>query len=102
MDLTSEEILTEVQAFHMQVWSVNDLQAVAVTMIKNDPSRHLFVYVVAGDGVHEWFPALMETIEAAAKKAGCTYSECVARPGWARVSRPIGYQEVFRVLRKEI
>lgn len=102
VDLTPEEIFERIREDRMQCWMVNGLEAVCMTELRTEPRKHLFVYLVAGDGQERWFPDLMETIEGAAKQAGAEYSECVARPGWGRVARPIGYREQYRILRKEI
>lgn len=102
VDATIDEIVSEIQADMMQVWSINDLQAMAITMLKTAPERHLFVYMVAGEDVHAWFPQLMDRLELAGRSVGCQYVECCARPGWGRVARPLGYREQYRILRKEI
>lgn len=100
--ITIDELVSDLQQDLIQAWSINDLQALAMTMIRPKPERHLFIFMVSGDGQEEWFFDLMEELEGRARLIGCRYSECCARPGWGRVARPIGYREQYRILRKEL
>jgi len=87
----------------MQLWIAGDYQAIAVTQIQIYPQhKTCLIVAMAGEGMDEWFENLVCTIETWAKQMNCKYVEEYGRPGWKRVGAPLGYSQVYAVMRKQI
>jgi hypothetical protein len=78
-----------------------ELLAVCVTELTVYPSGRKVCEIVygAGDEMHRW-KSLLSVIEEYALAEDCNSVEIRGRPGWGRVFPE--YQEVYRVLEKEI
>ena len=96
-----DDVMAKLWRREMQMWVVNDCQAVAVTQIQVYPRfKALQVCWLAGDGVDEWFEDLMETLENYAEGMNCRQVEVYGRRGWKRLGEARGYQETMSVFRK--
>lgn len=100
---TVEDVLSKLQWQEMQLWCVNDWQAIAVTQISILPQHKVLAVVyVAGDGVDDWLPALSHTLENFAAGLGCKYVEFYGRDGWRKKAKPLGFENAFSVMRLEV
>lgn len=98
----AQDVLTFLQRMEMQLWKVNDWQAIAVTQITNLPLHNaLTVVYCSGDGVHEWFDDLMDMIESFAVDNKCKYVEVHGRKGWEKVGKARGYRTEMIYIRKK-
>ena len=97
------DVLLQLQLGRMQLWVVDDWEAVAVTEISVWPQyKALTVVFLSGEGMKQWFPELMDTLEAYAGEQGCRYVEAHGRRGWEKVGRTLGYRHAYSIMRKEV
>jgi hypothetical protein len=101
--MLAEDVLFEIQQKNMQLWRVNDWQAMAITRIGVRPEwSALNIVYCSGEGADEWLQGLLDVLESFASDWGCKYVEMVGRPGWRKYSKACGYDPVAIVMRKEI
>ena len=102
-DHTTESVLAEIIEGTVQLWSVNDLQAVCVTRRHQRPRhRVLCIEWLAGKGFKDWGEALNARLEDFARDTGCDRIEAsTARKGFKRWRLP-GYTPKYTVYRKDI
>lgn len=87
----------------MQLWVVDDYRAACVTQIVVYPQHKVcLVVALGGEGMDEWFPELMDTVEEWARQVGCRYVEEYGRKGWQKVGSKRGYEQVYTVMRKAV
>lgn len=92
------DILSALLLRDMQLWSAEDLSAVAVTQIVNYPQVKICdVVLLAGSGLADWKGNLI--IENWAKQNGCSFLRCYGRRGWARA---VGWSERQAIAVKEL
>ena len=97
------DVLLQLQLGRMQLWVVDNWEAVAVTEIVNFPQKKTcIVFLLSGDGMKDWFADLMATLEAYAEEKGCDDVEAHGRRGWERYGRPYGYRHAYSILRKKL
>ena len=102
-DHSTESVLQEIIERTVQLWSVNDLEALCITRChQRDRRRVLCIEWLAGKGFKQWGEALNERLEDFAREAGCTRMEAsTARKGFKRWRLP-GYTPEYTVYRKVI
>ncbi len=89
----------------MQLWAAMDgdaAKAVAITEVTAFPRRLVCrVLACTGEGPESWLGHLA-AIETWARAQGCTAIEPVARPGWERLLKPLGYRKTHVILEKPL
>lgn len=77
----------------MQLWICNG-DAVAVTEILIMPNfKILAVPLVAGEGMSDWLPDLVETLKEFGREHDCKYMEGYGRKGWVKALAFGGFKE---------
>ena len=88
-----------------QLWLAakgGDIEAVCVTQIQfNAKGADCSIWICTGHDRQDWQHHLAE-IEAWAKHEGCNMMRHMARPGWTRILKPMGYAMTHVLLEKEI
>jgi len=80
-------VLTELQLGNMQLWVVNNFQAVIVTAIQQRPlHKVLWTQFLAGDNMDEWLPEWIAMQEDYARAMECEAVEFCGRKGWGKVN----------------
>lgn len=83
----TEHVLTELQLGTMQLWVVNDFQAVAVTSVLDKPLyKVLFIPFLAGDNMSEWIADLVDFWDELAEQYDCKSIEFEGRKGWGKIA----------------
>lgn len=96
----SEDVLTDLQWSNQQLWNVNDWDAIAITHIGVMPQHKLLTIVyVAGSGIDEWLPKLVELLSEYAEQNDCKYIEFYGRDGWRKSAKALGFDKAFSVMR---
>ena len=99
------DILSALLARDMQAWAItkgDEIVAIVITEIINYPrKKECRVLAVDGEGAKEWVHLVSE-IEAWAKANGCQSIEPIARPGWEKLMKPLGYKRTHIILSKEL
>lgn len=76
----------------MQLW-VCAGDAIAITEIIVLPQfKVLGVPVIAGEGLKDWLPDLVETLKAFGKDHGCKYMDGYGRKGWLKALDKYGFK----------
>jgi len=79
------------------------VQALAVTEIVNYPAAKICrVCIATGERRGQWLAPGLAVIEAWAKAQGCDAVEPVARLGWERELKQLGYRAHHMILAKEL
>lgn len=69
-----------------QLWKMGQWRGLCVTQVTDLPQyRMLCVLYLAGEGMREWLPVLVEKLREFAQANGCRYAEIYGRKGWERV-----------------
>ncbi len=98
-----DDVLTKLQWQEMQLWNVDNWQALAITQISILPLHSVLAIVyVAGDEVNDWLPELVETLHTYAAETGCKYVEFYGRDGWRKPAKPLGFGDTFTVMRMTV
>lgn len=82
----AEWVLDECEARNKQLWVGGDFEWLAITQISVYPTglKELDVFVVAGDGIEEWYPVMVETLKEFGKAVGCRLIAGNGRKGWLK------------------
>ena len=73
-------------ALDVQLWNIHDWRGICVTQITDLPRwRLLSILYLAGDGMKEWLPDVIDTLREYAEKKKCKYAELIGRPGWGKL-----------------
>lgn len=99
-----DSVLTALQMAQMQLWVINDFQAVAVTRIEMRPlNKVLWVQFMAGDDIEAWMDDWRRVSEAYARHNECAAIEFSGRRGWIKFNhRHPDYKPVLTTFRKEL
>lgn len=85
------------------IWKTPTAFAVGVTRLANYPKQRVCnLRIVTGENMEEWAAPCIETIEAWARSNGCHAMEFVARPGWEKFLRRIGYDKTHSYLERAL
>lgn len=99
------DILNALLARDMQAWAVTDgekIDALVLTEIVSYPrQREARILACTGSDARQWVH-LISDIEAWAKANGCARLEPIARPGWEKYLKPLGFKRTHVVLTKEL
>lgn len=99
------DVIERLHSGRMQLWlGVDDdgVRVCVITEVSDYPrARTCGIFVCIGSGMAGWLHCLAE-IEAWAKRVGCRYMVNIAREGWARTLKPLGYKKTHVVLEKEL
>lgn len=75
----------------MQLWIAtrgDEVLAAVVSEVTNYPRKRIVgVPFIGGKDMGDWFPQMLETIEAWSKEMGCVGMQGGARRGWARLAK---------------
>lgn len=85
----------------MQLWVVPERAAMVTQILVYPNHKTLLVVILAGDGMDEWLPSVIERLDEYAKHIGAKYIEERGRAGWERALSKYGYKKAYVVLRKE-
>jgi hypothetical protein len=100
-----EDVISAARKGEFQIWVVADaekVRALIVTRILTYPRTRVGeVLAVVGEGVHEWVHHIA-ILEAWAKANGCSALVPIARPGWEKVLKPLGYAKTHVFLEKAL
>lgn len=78
-----------------------DIKACLLTQIRTDRAKTVEVIACVGEDRADW-QHLMGEFAASCRDRGHKLLRLVARPGWARVMKPLGFRETHRVLDMEL
>ena len=97
-----QSVLAKLQLGTMQLWIVNDFQAVIVTSINELPLyKVLWIQFTVGNDMNEWMDDCAVVIEAYAKHNQCVAIELSGRRGWEKIRKKFpGYKHVLSTFRK--
>jgi hypothetical protein len=88
-----------------QLWTAQvdgEIEAICVTRLEvYEKGKTCGIWICTGTGRTEW-QHHMPTIEAWARANGCIAMRHMARPGWARVLKPMGYEMTHVILEKDL
>lgn len=90
---TAEEYEEKILARDLQVWSLNEFEAIAVTTVSRDAVR---LEWVVGRNRHNWQEDLDKALRSWATHLGKKRILVTARPGWASFAKKTGYREAYR------
>jgi hypothetical protein len=101
------ELLAAFGAGRKQLWiwwpSAAGLEALAVTEIVDYPAIKICrVCIATGAARHAWLAPGLAVIEAWAREQGCDAVEPVARLGWKRDLKALGYRAHHVIMSKEL
>lgn len=101
---TPEHVLTELQLNKMQLWVVNDFQAVCVSMIIVKPlHKVLFIPYIAGEYMDTWLDDLGQFLCDIALDMGCQAIEFEGRKGWGKINKHFPeYKPLWTTYRREL
>lgn len=97
-------IFDKLQRGSMQTWLVmkdDDIAAVCLTEIRKTLIRECVIVVMTGEDMSSWVE-LLALLEKYAIAMGCKKMVGVARPGWERVIKPMGYKKTHVQLEKDL
>lgn len=97
--MTAHDLEMGIIARQRQLWSINDWQAVALTMLTDEAVR---ITHCAGRGRKDWQEAFDDEMQAWARALGKRRVVALVRPGWARFGKARGYREAHREMAIEV
>ncbi len=78
-----DAVLLKVQLAHLQLWVINDFQAVCVTELQARPLGNvMWCQFIAGDNVEQWIDDWEKVIAEYGRAHNCDAVEFSGRPGW--------------------
>ncbi len=104
---SSVQLLHAVEQGQTQCWvwwpTQNEIKAVCLTEIVIHPERKVCrIRACVGRDRSEWLAAALPTIEAWAESVGCDEVEPVARIGWERDLKALGYRKFHVLMSKRL
>jgi uncharacterized protein (DUF2126 family) len=98
----ADDIYTAVKARDMQLWVAFDdkgLCAIEITQIVKYPRKKvLMLFFTAGRQAENWLH-LIDELGLFAKEHGCTAIEGYGRPGWEKLSAPLGFKKIHTIFK---
>jgi hypothetical protein len=89
----------------MQLWTAfsdEGCEALCVTQIINYPRKKvLLLFLIAGKESANWLH-FVENLKHFAKEHGCDSLEGYGRPGWEKLSKPLGFKKVHTIFKLTI
>lgn len=88
----------------MQLWLImNDdvIFGVVLTEIRQTKIKECIIVVTTGREMESWVH-LLKTLEKYAMLMGCTKMVGIARPGWEKILKPLGYKKMHVQLEREL
>ena len=102
-DERPNDVMLDIMSERVQLWQINDFQAVCLTQIQVRPTiKVLWIYYVAGEGMGEWIGDLIAVLKAFAAAKGCGRLEFSGRKGWIKALQPHGFAGVSVTMRLEL
>lgn len=101
---TPDYILERLQKSLMQLWLAMDgknIVAVCLTEIRKTVIKEYVIVVMTGEDMLSWIHMLGD-LENYARSLGCQKIVGVARPGWEKILKPIGYRKTHITVEKEL
>ena len=99
---TPDDVLRKLLLTQMQLWNINDWQALAVTQITILPQcKTLEIVYCAGDGVDDWLTPLIVEMKKFKHNMGCQYLEFHGRMGWEKRMKKLGFDKTYITMRFE-
>ncbi len=97
-------IKEKLQKGQMQCWLVmkgEEIAAVCLTEIRKTLIKECVIVVMTGDDMASWVH-LLKLLEKYAISMGCKKMVGIARPGWERVIKPMGYRKTHVQVEKDL
>jgi len=88
-----------------QLWVAvaDEVEAVFITQIVHRPRKTVAeVLIGTGTGYERWYEKFIAVFEAWARSNGATRVRLIAREGWKRVVRHLGYESTHVILEKDL
>ena len=102
-DESPGDVMLDILGERIQLWQINDYQAVCLTQIHVRPkAKVLWVYYVAGKGMADWLGELVQTLKAFAAYKGCSRLEFNGRLGWEKALERHGFGAKSITMRLEL
>ncbi len=99
----ASDLLLDFMNEERQLWSINDLDAIAVTQISKLPRFSVLdVPLMAGSGMKEWMDDLVQTLREHAREQGCKYMDGFGRKGWTKRLHRYGFKPYSYDVRLEV
>ena len=102
---TPEDVRLALDKGTAQLWIATrgeEIEAVCVTQIEaNAKSVDCSIWICTGHDRQDWQHHLAK-IETWARHEGCTVMRHMARPGWSRILKPMGYAMTHVLLEKDL
>lgn len=90
----ASDIYADVISGRRVMWSINDLEGLAVLSVTNLPKfSTLDVDCLAGDNMDKWLAPFIDQLTKYAKVLGCKYVDASGRKGWIRQLKQFGFKE---------
>jgi hypothetical protein len=104
---SAAELVQAIEESRAQLWiwwpSADEVKAICVTEITVHPGTKVCrIRVCVGVDRSEWLAAALPTIEAWAAQNGCDSVEPVARIGWERDLKALGYRKHHLLMAKAV
>ena len=102
--VTPEDVYTGVKSGRYQLWVAweGEVSAIAVTEIVETATTKLAsIFICVGEGMDEWL-GHPDTIEDWARSEGCSLIANLARWGWQRPLKKLGYKATHVMLEKKL
>lgn len=94
------EVIRQIETTEAQLWLVGDGDAAVVTSISTRAAGKVcMIWLLGGRDPKAWIDGI-ETIESAAREAGCVGMEITGRAGWARLLPD--YRQTAVIIRKAL
>lgn len=88
------DVLRQAMAGIVGFWLIEErgeFRAVCVVELRPTPRKRVLVAnFIAGRGLRQWWPLLLERLDAVARENGCASVACYGRPGWVRFLKSRG------------
>jgi len=97
-----ETLALELVVGDRQAWVARDGDEVLAVMLTRVKPEGVYIDAAAGKDRHKWAAAFDAEMERWAMHHGAKRIFAMARPGWAREAKALGWREVHREFVKEV
>lgn len=99
----ADDILADVINGRRMMWSINDLEGLAVLSVSRLPKfSTLDVDCLAGENMNEWLSPFINQLTEYAKVLDCKYVDASGRKGWIRQLKQFGFNETSYDVRLKV
>lgn len=107
-DCTTERIFELIRSGHYTCWVIlhkvegSMYGAFVTSLVRYQLRRTCKVVLIAGVRMPEWVSVVVQQVEDYAKIHCCDGVEFEGRPGWGKLLKPYGVNEVYRTFTKDL